>query len=112
MAGASTDRSAVTSSSCDGFVSSPNNRFPSRRYVVSAPAGRSSRRNPYTCSSSSCWPSTSAVTSLLMRSSFGSFRRSATIWPKYSRSDADAANPRSMFTVIEISSMDSRANRP
>ena len=53
-------RSSRSASSWSGFVSSPTSRLLDERYVVSAPAGSSSRRNAQISSSVRCVPSSSA----------------------------------------------------
>ena len=72
-------RSARSASSCSGLVSRPKSRLLDERYVVSAPAGSSNRRNEQISSSSRCSPSSSACTSTEITSSEGCSRRSAMI---------------------------------
>ena len=61
------------------------------RYVVSTPAGRSSRTNEKISSSLSCSPSSSAWARSLMRSSCGSRRRSSRMAETYSFTSWEAA---------------------
>ncbi len=64
-------RSARSASSWSGFESRPNSRFDDERYVVSAPAGSSRRRNEQISSSVRRTPSSSACASTEITSSEG-----------------------------------------
>ena len=106
------ERSFRIASSWAGSESNPNKRLLDERYVVSAPAGARSRAKARIASSSSCAPSTSALTRTLTRSSVGCARRSAMRRRKRSPSFPDAARALSRSSITLISSIAHRWKSP